>query len=83
MSQSIIILSGVGTAGLTTISDLSQGRPPRPRIIIGAGVATLILSVIAIGQPRLAAMFALLLLTTAVLLHGVPVAAGLARVLDR
>lgn len=73
----LVLVAGAVTAA----GQLATGTTPRPRILIGAGVAGLVIAAIDGPQPRVAQGLAGLILLTSILTSGAAVAQGVAKAL--
>lgn len=71
----------LAAGGLTTIAGITRGRPPSPRVMIGAAIAGGVLVAVGGRSPELAAKFGTLVLVTALLTSGADLALAAGRLL--
>jgi hypothetical protein len=69
-AKRLVLIGTVGTSVLTVATTFRRGKTPSYRIAVGALVVGTILAAGAEVQPKLAASFAMLMLTTAAFVVG-------------
>lgn len=73
-AKGLVVGAAAGAGLLASAHDLVAGNPPQIRTAVGAAIAAALLYALADVAPPLAGGLALVLLTGAVLRHGVEVA---------